>query len=319
MSFNDHFHSVAAEVRNWGRWGAEDRLGTLNLLTDEAVAAGAATIRSGRRVSCAIDLSSNGPQIGSVPGRINPLRSMNYINNPDLGDPDGNAMVPHFNDDHVVMGLQAGTHWDALGHVSYDHHLYNGVPADTVTALGGATVLGIEHVRTLVGRGVLLDVAAMRGVDQLPGGHEITGDELDETAEWAGLEIRSGDIVLIRTGRIRSFHEGGGLAYIMGPEGDASNPGPGIDACRWFHRNDIAAVADDVMTFEVFPGDEPDNMLAVHCLAIVDMGLTTGQIWDLEALAMVCADENRYEFFLAANPEPFVGGCGAPVSPVAVF
>ena len=105
----------------------------------------------------------------------------------------------------------------------------------------------------------------------------------------------------------------------MGPEGDASNPGPGIDACRWFHRNDIAAVADDVMTFEVFPGPEPENMLAVHCLAIVDMGLTTGQIWDLEALSMTCADENRYEFFLAANPEPFVGGCGAPVSPVAVF
>lgn len=67
MSFNDHFHAVAAEVRNWGRWGADDRLGTLNLLTDEAVAAGAATIRSGRRVSCAIDLSPNGPQIGSVP------------------------------------------------------------------------------------------------------------------------------------------------------------------------------------------------------------------------------------------------------------
>ncbi|MDG1878441.1 MAG: cyclase family protein [Acidimicrobiales bacterium] len=319
MSFNDHFHAVAAEVRNWGRWGADDRLGTLNLLTDEAVAAGAATIRSGRRVPCAIDLSPNGPQIGSVPGRINPLRGMNYINNADLGDPDGNAMVPHFNDDHVVMGLQAGTHWDGLGHVSYDHHLYNGVPADSVTALGGSTVLGIENVRTLVGRGVLLDVAAMHQAEQLPGGHEITGEELDETAEWAGVEIRSGDIVLIRSGRIRSFHAGGGLAYIMGPAGDASNPGPGLDACRWFHRNDVAAVADDIMTFEVFPGPEPENMLAVHCLAIVDMGLTTGQIWDLEALSAACADESRYEFFLAANPEPFVGGCGAPVSPVAVF
>ena len=74
---------------------------------------------------------------------------MNYINNPDLGDPDGNAMVPHFNDDHVVMGLQAATHWDALGHVSYAGSLYNGVPANTVTALGGSTVLGIENVRTL--------------------------------------------------------------------------------------------------------------------------------------------------------------------------
>lgn len=319
MSFNERFHEISNEVRNWGRWGDDDRLGTLNLLTDDAVAHAASTIRSGRRVSMAIDLGPSGPQIGSVPGRINPLRGMNYINNPDLGDPNGDGMVPHFNDDHVVMGLQAGTHWDALGHVSYAGSLYNGVPADTVTALGGATVLGIDNVRTLVGRGVLLDVAAMRGVDQLPGGHEITSDELDETAEWAGIEMRPGDIALIRTGRIRSFRDGGGLAYIMGPAGDASNPGPGIDACRWFHRNDVAAVADDVMTFEVFPGPEPENMLAVHCLAIVDMGLTTGQIWDLEALSTACADEGRYDFFLAANPEPFVGGCGAPVSPVAVF
>ena len=85
----------------------------------------------------------------------------------------------------------------------------------------------------------------------------------------------------------------------MGPAGDASNPGPGLDACRWFHRNDVAAVADDVMTFEVFPGPEPENMLGVHCLAIVDMGLTTGQIWDLEALSAACADEGRYHFFLS--------------------
>lgn len=319
MSFNARFHEVAAEVRNWGRWGEDDRLGTLNLITDETVAAAAATIRTGRRVPLALELSRDGVQLGTIPGRVNPLRSMNYINNADLGDPDGNAMVPHFNDDHVVMGLQAATHWDGLSHVSYDHHLYNGVPADSVTARDGATVLGIEHVTTLVGRGVLLDVAAMRGVEQLPGGHEITGDELDKTAAWAGVEIRSGDIVLIRTGRLRSFREGGALAYMMGPAGDASNPGPGLDACRWFHRNNVAAVADDTYVFEVFPGPEPENMLAVHCIGVVDMGLTQGQNWDLETLSGVCADLGRHEFFLAANPEPFVGGCGSPVSPIAVF
>ena len=319
MSFNARFHEVAAEVRNWGRWGEDDRLGTLNLITDDTVAAAAATIRTGRRVPLALELSRDGVQLGTIPGRVNPLRSMNYINNADLGDPVGNAMVPHFNDDHVVMGLQAATHWDGLSHVSYDHHLYNGVPADSVTARDGATVLGIEHVTTLVGRGVLLDVAAMRGVEQLPGGHEITGDELDEAAAWAGVEIRGGDIVLIRTGRLRAFRAGGALAYMMGPAGDASNPGPGLDACRWFHRNDVAAVADDTYVFEVFPGPEPENMLAVHCIGVVDMGLTQGQNWDLETLSEVCADLGRYEFFLAANPEPFVGGCGAPVSPVAVF
>ena len=80
MSFTARFHEVAAEVRNWGRWGGDDRLGTLNLLTDEVVAAGAATIRSGRRVSLALPLSRDGVQLGQVPGRVNPLRSMHCIN-----------------------------------------------------------------------------------------------------------------------------------------------------------------------------------------------------------------------------------------------
>lgn len=319
MSFNDRFHEVASEVRNWGRWGDDDRLGTLNLLTDDAVAAGAATIRTGRRVPLALDLSRDGVQLGQVAGRVNPLRSMHCINHPDLGDPDGNAMVPHFNDDHVVMGLQAATHWDGLSHVSYDHRLYNGVPATSVTARDGATVLGIENVRTLVGRGVLLDLPAATGVDQLEPGLEVTPDMLDTAVEFAKVELRPGDLILMRTGRMQAFHDGGAMPYMMGPAGDAAQPGPGLDAVRWFHRHDVAAVAGDTYIFEVFPGPEPENMLAVHCLTVVEMGLTQGQNWNLETLSQTCADAGRYEFFLAANPEPFVGGCGSPVSPVAVF
>nr|NIR40842.1 cyclase family protein [Actinomycetota bacterium]NIS35774.1 cyclase family protein [Actinomycetota bacterium]NIT98321.1 cyclase family protein [Actinomycetota bacterium]NIU21940.1 cyclase family protein [Actinomycetota bacterium]NIU70398.1 cyclase family protein [Actinomycetota bacterium] len=174
MSFNAFFHEVADEVRNWGRWGDDDQLGTLNLITDDVVATAAATITTGRRVSLAIDLRHDGVQIGSIPTRINPIHVMGTIDHPDLGDPDGEAMVPHFSDDMVTMGLQAGTHWDGLSHVSYDRTLYNGVPSSSITARGGAEVLGIEHVRTLVGRGVLLDVAAAKGLRRLPDDHEIT-------------------------------------------------------------------------------------------------------------------------------------------------
>ncbi len=319
MSFNERFHEVSSEVRNWGRWGDDDRIGTLNLITDDVVKEAAATITTGERVSLAIDLGPHGPQVGHVPGRVNPIRGMNYIDNPDLGDPDGDGMVPHFSDDHVTMGLQAATHWDGLSHVSYNRQLYNGVPVSTVTARDGATVLGIENVRTIAGRGVLLDVAASRGEEEVAGGVELTGDDLDAAAEWAGVEIRSGDIVLIRTGRIRQFIQGGAMAYSLGPNGDGSSPGPGLDAVRWFRRHDVAAVASDTYIFEVFPGPEPENMLAVHCLAIVDMGLTQGQNWDLEALAETCGRHGRHEFFLVANPEPFLGGCGSPVSPVAIF
>lgn len=320
MSFSPAFFAVRDRVRNWGRWGADDRLGTLNLIDDAAVAHAGSLVRTGRRVSCALELKhEGGVQIGQMHGRINPLHAMVKIDSPDLGDPDGRGLVPHFSDDIVTMPLQAATHWDGLSHVSYDHTLYNGVSVDTVTAVGGATVLGIENVRWLTGRGVLLDLPAARGLERLPSDCEVTGADLDEAAEFGGVEMRSGDIVLLRTGRMQVFREMGAAAYVMGPDQDGTSPGPGLDAVEWFHRRDVGAVANDTYIFEAFPGPSWDDALAVHCLHVVDMGLTQGQNWDLEELSAVCAEEGRYEFLLAANPEPFVGGCGSPVNPVAVF
>ena len=187
MSFTDKFFAVRDEVRNWGRWGDDDRLGTLNLITDDAVAHAASLVRTGRRVSCALSLSySDGVQIGQMHGRINPLHAMVKIHSPDLGDADGKGLVPHFSDDIVTMPLQAATHWDGLSHVSYDNTLYNGVPISSINAMGGATVLGIENVRHLTGRGVLLDVCAAKGLGRLPSDHEVTSDDLDEAAEHSG-------------------------------------------------------------------------------------------------------------------------------------
>jgi kynurenine formamidase len=319
MSFNEFFHEVAAEVRNWGRWGDDDRIGTLNLITPRAIADAAASVEHGRAISLAIDLKNDGVQIGQIPTRINPVHVMGTIDHADLGDPDGNAMVPHFSDDMVTMGLQAATHWDGLSHVSYDHKLYNGIPASTITARDGSTVLGGQHVKALVGRGVLLDIPGSKGLGRLPDGHEVTGADLDAAAEWAGVRIQAGDIVLIRTGRLQYYLEGSAQMYTMGEAGTADSPGPGIDAVRWFHRNDIAAAATDTYMFEVFPPQDWDNALAVHCLAVVDMGFTQGQNWNLEELAAVCTEYGRHTFFLNATPEPFVGATGAPVVPVAVF
>ena len=193
------------------------------------------------------------------------------------------------------------------------------MPSSSITARGGAEILGIEQVRSLVGRGVLLDIPGAKGLARLPDGHEVTGADLDEAAAWAGVEIRPGDIVLIRTGRMQLYFDVSARAYTVGENETGESPGPGLDAVRWFRRHDIAAAANDTYIFEVFPGPDWDNALAVHCLTIVDMGLTQGQNWNLEVLATVCAEHGRYEFFLAANPEPFVGATGSPVSPVAVF
>jgi kynurenine formamidase len=91
-----------------------------------------------------------------------------------------------------------------------------------------------------------------------------------------------------------------------------------MQTVEWFHRHQVAAVAIDNLIFEVFPCERPDLFLPVHFLHLVEMGLTQGQNWNMEALAADCADDGRYAFLLSASPEPIDGGTGAPVNPVAL-
>src|SRR3954471_11612678 len=168
------FTELAARVSNWGRWGDADEIGTLNLIDAAARQRGAAAVKRGVAFSLALRLDQQGPQVGSIPGRINPLRTSVAINTQYMGTPDNFCC----SDDIVTMGLQAATHWDALSHVSYSGQLYNGFPAASVTG-EGASRCGIAGVESLTARGVLLDVARARGVDRLDPGYGITGEDLD--------------------------------------------------------------------------------------------------------------------------------------------
>lgn len=306
MSLPEEFLELARRVNNWGRWGNDDEIGTLNLITPDLVRTAASLVHFGRRISLAIPLSEEGPQTGAVPGRINPERTMHSVNEP-VGDPSQIRV----SDDAVRMGLQAATHWDSLAHVTYDGRMYNGFPPETIDE-SGATRCGIDKVRTLVGRGVLLDVARARGVDRIEGAIPLTGDDLDAAAEFARVEVGPGDIVLIRTGQIRLLKDGDRKAYTR------PAAGPSMQSVAWFRDHDVAAVATDNMTFEVFPGERKDCILPVHLLNLVEVGLTQGQNFDLEELSEDCAADGVYEFFLEASPLPFVRGLGSPVNPVAI-
>jgi kynurenine formamidase len=242
MTLPAEFHAIAERVNNWGRWGAADEIGTLNLVTDDVVRAAAAEIRSGRRIPLALPLREDGVQTGLIPGRINPLHTMVQINQEIFGP--GTVAC---SDDAVTMGLQAATHWDALTHVSHSGKLYNGRPSATITPHGGAEFSGIDKARHIVSRGVLLDVARARGVDRLDGGHAVTPEDLEAAEELAGTRVRSGDIVLVRTGQIQVCLAGDKHAY------GYPSPGLSIRTPEWFHARDVAAVANDTLTFEMFP------------------------------------------------------------------
>jgi len=167
-------------------------------------------------------------------------------------------------------------------------------------------------VRTIVGRGVLLDVPKAMGVDRVEGGQALTAADLDAACEAGRVDVRAGDIVLLRTGHIKWFLEGDRERY------GVPAPGPSLQTVEWFRSHDVAAVATDNITFEVYPCEREDAMLPVHLLHLVDMGMTQGQNWNLEDLAEACADDGRYSFFLDASPMPVTGAVGSPVNPIVV-
>lgn len=298
---------LAARVSNRGRWGDSDQRGTLNLIDDAAVRRGVGAARQGRPFSLAIPFEKGGPQTGAIPGRDNPELVMNMVALPITGDPAGFTT----SDDRMSMGVQAATHWDAMCHVGYGGELYNGNPSSVVT-VDGASRLGIETFGPVVSRGILLDIARLKGVDHFEDGYPITGDDLDEALDATGLSIEPGDVVLVRTGHMHFLRIGERDRYRM------ICPGLSTRSIEWFHRHDVGAVATDTFVLECFPPEDPEVMLPVHMIHLRDMGLAQGQIWFLDDLAADCAADGQYDFLLTASPVPLVGSAGGIVVPTAV-
>ena len=205
---------------------------------------------------------------------------------------------------------------EGLCHASYNGFIYNGYSAETITENEGATLCGIQNLKSVCSRGVLLDVARAKGVEILECPYAITAEDLEEAASLGNVDVKSGDIVLVRTGRMSIYESEGGMAYCLGPSGDGSNAGFSLSTVEWLYEHEVAAVANDTLAFEVYPSE--DVPMAVHMLHLVDMGLTQGQNWNLESLAKSCNEDGVYDFFLSATPEPFLGGVGSPVAPVAI-
>jgi len=301
------WRALGRRLSNWGRWGADDQIGTANHITPPRVVAAAATVRRGDVFDLGIPLDDTGPQTGAG-GRSNPVRLMSAI---DQQHTPGAAM--HYNDDQVFMPLQAGTQWDGLAHVFYDGRMYNDVPLDRVDARGAAR-LGIETLSNgIIGRGVLIDVAAHRGVDWLSAGEVIEADELDTVLAAQQTRLTPGDIVLLRTGWRRKLASDGDKAGFLDTE-----PGIGLSCCEWLHDHDVAAIAGDNWAVEVIPGEIPGEVFPVHMVAIRDMGMVIGEMFDLEALAQDCARDGVFESMLCAPVLKFTGGTGTPLNPLAI-
>lgn len=304
----ERVHALASQVSNWGRWGAEDERGTVNFITPDCIRRAAACVKRGEVFSLGLRFGADGPQIGQG-GRVNPLHLMSAIAGQIGPDPDGFRYA----DDVVVMPLQCATQWDSLAHVYYGGHLYNGFPASTITATGAARNSIDKLGSGIVSRAVLLDLARAAGVERLAPGHVITPAELEAAERVEGVRVERGDVLLVRTGHLGVFKVDGNREGYM-----RQMPGLGIDCVSWLHAREVAAVASDTNAVEVIPFEDPSLPLPVHLLCIRDMGLTLGEMFDLDELAADSAADGVWQCLFAAPPLKITGGVGSPLNPLAV-
>ena len=287
---------------SWNRWGSEDERGSLNTIDSATVQAAAALVRSGTVLTLAQPLSPRTP----VPRHRSGLQ---HFMGRDGGDYAAGARKPggfQFAEDTVVLPLHIGTHIDALCHAWYDDSLYNGFPGSGTRSTSGATRCGIDKMGPIVGRGVLLDIAAGRG-GPLADGEVIGATELERAARLTGVQVEKGDIVLIRTG----WAEHQARQDIVSFD---SEPGLDLEAGLWLAERDIAVLGADNFAIEVLPFAR-GTVFPVHQRLIRDFGIPLLEGLLLDGLAA----SGRSAFMFTASPLPVVGGTGSPISPIAIL
>jgi kynurenine formamidase len=301
-------HAGAPPGSSWGVFGDDDELGTLNFVRPDQIAAAAALVRSGKVFSLNLELGSPDP----------PFFGRKAIRHTLFEKYGGTALDDCIDD----LYPQASTQWDGLRHFGDpEHGFYNGARVADLTA-PGTTRLGIQTwaARGIAARGVLLDVARASEEPFDPLDYFAIGPELlAATAERQGVDLREGDIVLVRTGWLEAYErldagERERLAELARP-GSAGLSGEGIAEFLWDRQ--IAAVAADNPALEATrPGDA--SLLGLHVALIARLGMPLGELWQLGSLALDCAEDDVYEVLLVSAPLNVRGGAGSPANALAL-
>ena len=301
------FDEVFEACKNWGRWGADDEVGTLNFISPNDVRGAAKLVRSGVAITCSWPLDTR-------PGPDNPRPAVHYMTQT-FGAPIAKSGDVRFLRDY--MGVEchgdAHSHVDALCHVSYEDKLYNGLGAQETVADDGPTCLSVDAMCSgIISRGVLLDIPRVQRSRWVEPGSAVGVEELLAAEELQHVRLRTGDILLLRTGHARRRLE-------LGPWDSAkSKAGLSVTAMPLLHERKVAAVGFDG-DGEAIPSPCDGISHPIHAIGIGAMGLCFFDSLFLEELAAACEAEGRWEFFFVVAPLRIVGGTGSPVNPIAVL
>jgi len=278
------------ELSNWGRWGADDQLGSVNLITPNKRRAALALATTGEVVSLSLPIT-----VGAPPE--NPESTAAFTNLRVVNIPSDFLMERQ----QVAFHGSTVSHLDALCHAHHDGKIYNGVALEDIFTEDGCARMGISGLAGgIVTRGVLLDIPRLKGLDALENGTHVYPEDIEAWERQTGVTVSSGDAIFLRTGRWTNDNRSG---Y-------------DITVAPWLKRRDVALVGSDG-TQDV--GQIPGTALPFHKLVLVALGANIFDNMDLEALAETAARLNRWEFLLVAAPIPNPGGTGSPLNPLAIF
>lgn len=289
------FDALFQRVKNWGRWGAEDQLGSVNLITPA-------------KRKQALSLAKTGQTMSLV---HNPITDKAEDNN----NPFEHTMLQGFNMDRYAVSYHgyAHSHMDALCHILYKDQTYNGYARAVVNTDKGCTKLGIDNLKQgLITRAVLIDIPRLKGVPYLEPGTAVYQEDVEAWEKMSGAKIQSGDVILLRTGRWARRDKVG--AWNVG----RSAAGFHASIIPFIKDRGVAIVGSDAAS-EVTPSMVEGVALPVHTLLITALGANILDNQDLEALAEMCAKLKRWEFMITLNPMPVTGGTGSPMNTLATF
>jgi kynurenine formamidase len=288
------------EISNWGRWGSDDELGTLNFITPEMRKAAARLVTDGVTVSLALDLNTQPDDLNT-----NPFQHTLSVSTWGGHELAGDLYCIQYH------GF-AHSHIDGLAHFAHRGRMYNGFPVGLLKP-SGAEKLGIQSAKDgIFARGVLVDMPWFMGVDYLEPGTAITVSDLEAWERRTGIVVGTGDVLIIRTGRWELVRQKGPWNFVEKAAGSHAS------VAKWLKQRDVAVIGSDGVN-DVMPSGVDGLANPLHELVLVALGMPILDNLELDALSAEALRRNRWVFLFVGAPLRARGGTGSPLNPLAIF
>jgi kynurenine formamidase len=300
----EDFVQLMTQLSNWNRWGKDDQMGAVNLITPAKRKQAVGLVKEGASFS----MARNAEMVEAADNPQPIVRKMTRVGTGAPTTGIGGTSDTFFISYH---GL-AHTHMDTLCHFLYNGKMYNGYSQDEVTENGAGKNSIINFKNGIITRGVLMDMARHKGLDYLEPGTRIYPEDLDAWEKKAGVKVGSGDVILVRTGRWARRDAKGPWPNSQGLAGLH------MSCAKWLHQRDVAILGGDGAQ-DVLPSGVEGVSQPIHALAIVAMGMPIFDNCDLELIGREAERRRRWEFLVTASPAAVPGATGSVLNPIATF